>query len=59
VALYVVRKDPALGEAELLAHCAKHLAPYKRPQKVFFRDSLPESPIGKVLRRELRSELDK
>jgi long-chain acyl-CoA synthetase len=54
VALYVVRKDPALGEAELLAHCAKHLAPYKRPQKVFFRDALPKSPIGKVLRRELR-----
>jgi len=56
VALYVVRKDPALGEAELLAHCAKHLAPYKRPQKVFFRDALPKSPIGKVLRRELRPE---
>jgi len=51
-----VRKDPALGEAALLEHCAKHLAPYKRPQKVFFRDSLPKSPIGKVLRRELRPD---
>ena len=59
VALYVVRKDPALSEAELLAHCAKHLAPYKRPRHVYFRDSLPKSPIGKVLRRELRSGLDK
>jgi len=56
VALYVVRKDPALGEAALLAHCAKHLAPYKRPRQVFFRDSLPKSPIGKVLRRELRPD---
>ena len=56
VALYVVKKDAALGEADLLAHCAKHLAPYKRPVKVFFRDALPKSPIGKVLRRELRPE---
>jgi long-chain acyl-CoA synthetase len=56
VALYVVRKDPALGEAALLEHCAKHLAPYKRPRHVFFRESLPKSPIGKVLRRELRPD---
>jgi long-chain acyl-CoA synthetase len=54
VALYVVKQDPALDEAALLAHCAKQLAPYKRPQRVFFRDALPKSPIGKVLRRELR-----
>jgi long-chain acyl-CoA synthetase len=54
VALYVVRKDPALSEAALLAHCAKQLAPYKRPRQVFFREALPKSPIGKVLRRELR-----
>jgi long-chain acyl-CoA synthetase len=54
VALYVVRKDPALSEAALLEHCAKQLAPYKRPRKVFFRDSLPKSPIGKVLRRVLQ-----
>jgi long-chain acyl-CoA synthetase len=54
VALYVVRKDPALSEAALLEHCAKHLAPYKQPRQVFFRDSLPKSPIGKVLRRQLR-----
>ena len=56
VALYVVRKDPALGEAQLLEHCAKHLAPYKRPRQVYFRDSLPKSPIGKVLRRALRPD---
>ena len=56
VALYVVKKDPALDEAALLEHCAKHLAPYKRPRQVFFRESLPKSPIGKVLRRQLRPD---
>ena len=56
VALYVVRQDPALGEAALLEHCAQHLAPYKRPVKVFFRHALPKSPIGKVLRRQLRPD---
>ncbi len=56
VALFVVKRDPALSEAALLEHCAQQLAPYKRPQKVFFRDTLPKSPIGKVLRRELRGE---
>ncbi len=54
VALYVVKEDSSLGESALLAHCAQHLAPYKRPQKVFFRDALPKSPIGKVLRRRLQ-----
>jgi long-chain acyl-CoA synthetase len=57
VALYVVRKDPALDEAALIAHCARHLAPYKQPRRVFFRDALPKSPIGKVLRRQLRPDV--
>ncbi len=56
VALYVVKRDPALSETALLEHCAQHLAPYKRPVKVFFRDALPKSPIGKVLRRQLRPD---
>ena len=56
VALYVVRKDPALDEAALIAHCARQLAPYKQPRRVFFRDALPKSPIGKVLRRQLRPD---
>jgi len=51
-----VRKDPALSEAALIEHCAVHLAPYKRPRQVFFRESLPKSPIGKVLRRQLRPD---
>jgi long-chain acyl-CoA synthetase len=58
VALYVVRKDPGLSEAQLREHCAKHLAPYKQPRQVFFRDALPKSPIGKVLRRQLRPNGD-
>jgi long-chain acyl-CoA synthetase len=58
VALYVVKRDPALSEQALIEHCAQYLAPYKRPVKVFFRDSLPKSPIGKVLRRQLRPDAE-
>jgi long-chain acyl-CoA synthetase len=51
-----VKRDPALSEKALIEHCAQHLAPYKRPVKVFFRDTLPKSPIGKVLRRQLQPD---
>lgn len=54
VRLVVVRKDPALSEDELRAHCRKHLAGYKQPRRIEFRDSLPKSAVGKILRRELR-----
>ena len=51
----VVRKDAALTEAELLAHCKQHLTGYKMPRVVEFRtEPLPKSNIGKILRRELR-----
>jgi long-chain acyl-CoA synthetase len=53
VALYVVRADPALSAEQLAAHCARTLAPYKRPKRIEFRDQLPKSPLGKVLHREL------
>jgi long-chain acyl-CoA synthetase len=56
VALYVVKRDAALSAQALIEHCAQQLAPYKRPVKVFFRDTLPKSPIGKVLRRQLRPD---
>jgi len=55
VALYVVKRDPALGAEALAAHCAERLAPYKRPSRIEFRESLPKSPLGKVLHRELRA----
>ncbi len=54
VRLVVVRKDPALGEDELRSHCRKNLTGYKQPKVIEFRDSLPKSAVGKVLRRELR-----
>ncbi|MEO7952985.1 MAG: AMP-binding protein [Polaromonas sp.] len=55
VKVVVVRKDPALTEAELLAHCKLHLTGYKMPRIVEFRsEPLPKSNIGKILRRELR-----
>jgi long-chain acyl-CoA synthetase len=54
VKLVIVRKDPALTEEAVIAHCAAHLTGYKRPRVVEFRDALPKSPIGKILRRELR-----
>ena len=54
VRLVVVRRDPALTEADLRAHCRQHLTGYKQPKVVEFRDSLPKSAVGKILRRELR-----
>jgi long-chain acyl-CoA synthetase len=56
VVLYVVRRDPALTEEALRRHCEEHLAPYKRPRRIEFRNDLPRTPIGKVLRRQLREE---
>jgi long-chain acyl-CoA synthetase len=51
----VVRKDPGLTEAELLAHCRLNLTGYKVPHLIEFRDEpLPKTSIGKILRRELR-----
>jgi len=56
VALFVVRKDPGLSVEALLEHCARHLTGYKLPKRIEFREQLPKSPIGKILRRQLREE---
>jgi long-chain acyl-CoA synthetase len=56
VKLVVVRKDPALTEADVRAYCKENLTGYKQPKVVEFRDELPKSPVGKVLRRELREK---
>jgi long-chain acyl-CoA synthetase len=56
VKLVVVRKDATLTEADLVAYCRQHLTGYKTPRQVEFRDTLPKTNVGKVLRRELRSE---
>lgn len=58
VKLYVVKKDPALTEADLRAWCAKQLTGYKRPHEIEFRDELPKSNTGKLLRRVLRDEAE-
>jgi long-chain acyl-CoA synthetase len=54
VKLYVIRKDPALDAETLIAHCRKQLTGYKVPRYVEFRDDLPRTNVGKILRRELR-----
>jgi long-chain acyl-CoA synthetase len=51
-----VRKDPALTEAALIAYCRKQLTGYKTPRQIEFRESLPHTTVGKILRRELRGE---
>ncbi len=50
----IVKKDPALTAEAVIEHCKTQLTGYKVPRHVEFRDALPKSPIGKVLRRELR-----
>jgi len=54
VKLVVVKKDPALTEALVLDHCKHNLTGYKLPRVIEFRADLPKTPVGKVLRRELR-----
>ena len=54
VKIFVVRKDPALSEQQLIDYCKDQLAGYKRPKQVEFRTELPKTNVGKILRRELR-----
>jgi len=54
IKLVVVRKSADLTEAQLRAFCSERLTGYKRPKYVEFRDALPKTPVGKILRRELR-----
>ncbi|MCW5735988.1 MAG: long-chain-fatty-acid--CoA ligase [Enhydrobacter sp.] len=54
VMLFVVRRDKSLAREALAAYCAKELTGYKRPKYIEFRDELPKTNVGKILRRELR-----
>ena len=54
--LFVVKKDPALTEADIRRHCEANLTGYKRPRYVEFRKELPKTNVGKILRRALRDE---
>ena len=55
-ALFVVKRDPGLTGEALHEHCVQHLAAYKRPKRIEFRDELPKTTIRKVLRRQLKAE---
>ncbi|MDR5821025.1 long-chain fatty acid--CoA ligase [Caballeronia sp. LZ043] len=54
VKLFIVRRDPSLTEADVIAYCKERLTGYKRPRMIEFRTELPKSNVGKILRRELR-----
>ena len=56
VKLFVVKKDPSLSEADVIEHCRTGLTGYKVPKIVEFRDDLPKTNVGKILRRALRDE---
>jgi long-chain acyl-CoA synthetase len=59
VALFAVRKDPKLTEKQLIDFCRTELTGYKVPKYVYFRNELPKTNVGKILRRALRDELPK
>jgi len=54
VKLVIVRRDPALTEEQVRAWCRENLTGYKQPRVIEFRTELPKTPVGKILRRELR-----
>ena len=54
VKLFVVKKDPKVTKDEIYAHCKKNLTAYKMPKEIEFRDDLPKTNVGKILRRALR-----
>jgi long-chain acyl-CoA synthetase len=57
VKLFVVKKDEGLTAEAVLQHCREHLTGYKCPRDVEFRQDLPKTNVGKILRRELRDEM--
>jgi long-chain acyl-CoA synthetase len=56
VKLVIVRKDASITEAAVRAYCEANLTGYKRPKMIEFRNDLPKTPVGKILRRELRDK---
>jgi long-chain acyl-CoA synthetase len=56
VRAYVVARDRGLTADDIRAHCRVHLTAYKVPKQVEFRDALPKSTVGKILRKDLRAE---
>jgi long-chain acyl-CoA synthetase len=58
VKIFVVKKDNSLTKEEIIEHCRQHLTGYKIPKRVEFREDLPKTNVGKILRRVLREEND-
>jgi long-chain acyl-CoA synthetase len=56
VKLLIVKRNPELTEAQVRDHCKTNLAGYKLPKVIEFRADLPKTPVGKILRRELRDK---
>jgi long-chain acyl-CoA synthetase len=56
VKLVVVKKDPALTAEQIMAYCRENMTAYKQPRVIEFRSELPKTPVGKILRRELRDK---
>ena len=56
VKVFIVKKDKSLKKNELIAYCKENLTGYKVPKHVEFRDELPKTNVGKILRRALREE---
>jgi long-chain acyl-CoA synthetase len=56
VKLFVVRKDPNLTAEDIQEFCKHELTAYKKPKYIEFRDELPKTNVGKILRRQLRDE---
>ncbi len=54
VKLFIVRKDPDLTAEDVIKYCRENLTGYKVPRKVEFREELPKTNVGKILRRALR-----
>ncbi len=57
VALFIVRKDPKLTAQDVMEHCRSQLTGYKVPKHIYFKDELPKTNVGKILRRQLRDEI--
>jgi long-chain acyl-CoA synthetase len=57
VKIFVVRKDPSITDKDVRTWCESRLTGYKRPRHIEFRNELPKSPVGKILRRELRDKV--
>jgi long-chain acyl-CoA synthetase len=57
VKAFIVKKDDQLNEELIRAHCHKYMTHYKAPKHIEFRTELPKTPIGKILRKNLRNEL--